>query len=372
MKSNKISLKPIISGNLFFPQPDEVLNAIGISPTPRSKIKMIQQRLNAQTKLSDSSLDNLGKGGIKVRTLNRGLKPIHKKIFGMIGSIKSVYPSFPRTNVHIWDSGHSWMAAIAGFKLGYGSSNGNFFDITPIETFLIERNQKNQKIVEFGTKHPRNKKTLKAYYKIVLPMTQLDPSLHCEIFTFIDNYDKPNQISMQQQAISVMLVQWDFYFSLLAAIDHCLIADWKLHKSHPQGLFGDLFDLEGKTFLDKFIRSLKLFTTNKTFRELAGDIPQNKKETDTGRILLDAKVETLKAWRSGKQLPSYRTLCKFIEQIYPDMDMSNYQIMGCVCLSIDRLVENSAKNDSEKRFMRSIFSSSRYKVHFEEMSGRLN
>ncbi|EJG1709467.1 hypothetical protein CDB79_RS02695 [Vibrio parahaemolyticus] len=370
MKSNKISLKPIISGNLFFPQPDEVLNAIGISPTPRNKIKMIQQWFNIQTKLSDSSLDNLGKGGIKERTLNRALKPIHKKIFGMIGSIKSAYPNLPKTKVHVWDSGHFWMSTIAGFKLGYGRSNSSLRDITPIETFLTERNQQNQKLVEFGTKHPPNKKTLKAYYKMVLPMTRLDPSLHSEIFTFIDNYDKSNQISMRQ-ATCVMLAQWDFHLSLLAAIDHCLITDWKLHKSHPQGLFGNLFDLEGKTFLGKFIHGLKVGAT-KTFCELARYIPLNKKETNTGRSLLDAQIETLKAWRSGKQLPSYQTLCKFIERIYPDTDMSNYQIIGCVCLSIDRLVENLSKNDSDKLLMRSIFSSSYYKAHFEELSGRLN
>jgi hypothetical protein len=168
-----------------------------------------------------------------------------------------------------------------------------------------------------------------------------------------------------------MRVQYDFYLSLIAAIDHCLVKDWDLDKSHLQGLFGNLFDLDGKTYLAKFLVGAKK-GVNKNYSELAKLIPLNKKETDSGRTVHEAQIETLKAWRNGKQVPSYSKLHTFIQALEPDFDMTNYQIMGCVCLSLDRLITRYVRDESSRQIVRSIFSSQYYKKHFENLGGHLD
>jgi hypothetical protein len=370
MKNHIVSIKPVLSGNIFFPQPDEVMKSIGISPTPRTKIKGLASLLNLQLKLSNSSLDNLGRKGIKEKTLIRLLKPIYKKLFRIHGSMKDTFKKVDNNNIHVWDSGFFWNIILEELKRGVNEGKGKAFDLTPLDIFFKIRNIDNQKLGKYLKQNTSTDEVfLKGFYDIVLPMTLLEPELHHEVITITEQLDNPNDITAQQ-SICFMRVQYDFYLSLIAAIDHCLVKDWDLDKSHPKGLFGNIFDLDGKTYLAKLLLGFKK-GTNKNYRELAKLIPLNKEETDSGRTLHEAQIETLKAWRSGKQIPSYSKLNTFIQALEPGFDMTNYQIMGCVCLSLDRLMTRYVRDDSSRQIAQSVFSSHYYKKHFEKLGGHL-
>lgn len=371
MKRRKVCLPPLLSNNVFFPSPDEFMKAIGISPSPRNKLKMFYQWLDIPSPLSNSSLDNLGNKGIKEVTFRRAIKPLHRKLYSKIGSVKQLRSHFDTKNIHYWDSGYFWMPIFEGIRIARGdSTHNNAFDFTPIETLIKIRHQQNQRLVNFIRKtHSPTKRNVRAYFKLMLPMTQLDSELYDEYFSFIEKVRKSKNVPSQPKE-SYFLVFWDFYLSFIAGIDHCIVNQFEQQKAFPNGLFSYLCEQKGNTFLDKLIYGLKQ-QTNKSYSELAECIPLSKIETDSGRSLKEAQVETLKSWRSGKQLPSYKKLYSFLERINPDVGSSGLQIVAFVCLGLERFVIQNTKTSSERNFARSIFAS-HYKKHFEEIGSHLN
>lgn len=359
---DKFQFKPLKTQQFFIPSITEVSEFLGFSSSPRQLLKWLAQITNTSQHLpSNRSLDNIAKNGIKWSTIRPFIWSSIRSLYqsGVLVP-KLMRPNLPpnqKTFSQLELSFIAWESCISNFIYGLKSSAPDM-EIPLISHFIEQRINQYRPTSDIisnfkaSSKNELDHETFISFFESFLPHTLLTDEEQNRVRYLLS---KVHIASASQQQISLditqeelknlkpilSLFQNDFYLSLFAVFDITLLNDTQNIDTYPNGLIGKILMQESNTFLGKFFMGMKNgWKIN--YSDIAEYIPlPNSEFKRNGASKLDIQIERFKEWRSGKSLPSNKTLMNFFDAIsrsekfsqFNSVILCNYAIL---MLSLDR------------------------------------
>ncbi|XDF76715.1 hypothetical protein AAFX60_007950 [Aliivibrio fischeri] len=349
----------------FLPFIQNFASVIGGPQSPREMIKMMEKCSGISANISNSSLDNLSRSGVG--------KSIATKFFNFIASFREDFftrslKDLPQRPVSIYETYIEWRAALVGLVMANENDVGHF---QLVIDFLGNRcNQAEQAFLVCKKLKDHGMTPLEAAFRYY---DYLDHSMYLErkdigvLKDLLVQYVEQGEAAIESdQYASVINLDLDFYFNLAAHYEvHMLmvlfddIEDLKLVRSDilEAGVLVPIITLYRRedslnTYFSAFLEFLKTFVEEGEYTDykLARSIPILQGDKFSSSSLQEKKLNQLKDWKKGVNLPSYDKLGQFMVNLWGgDSILTDcFTKWGYICLAIDRYSTNLQKDcDSE-------------------------
>lgn len=388
MRNGKVRFRKLKTCNPFYPAPDDFFEFLGLKTSPRHKIKSFLNFTGIELKglISDRSLDNLATSGVMPKTVSR----IGWKLYRFILQ-KKIPILRPRdmSPIHWADTHIFWMQFITGLEHGQKIPEIDplfHLDFSYIKAFLVQRNTHYQPQIDMLKKYDKEKDTLNgdfilSFYQPVIPHTCLSDQEKKLLVEALKRYPDIDNLNPNMLEVLFLFLN-DFYLSIFSVIDFTYIEYFKRYVkntnydlssnfSWPQnGYISEVMQQEGKCYFGRFMAFIKK-KSGKSYHALATAIQVDfRGETENGRTLHEAQVDTLKDWRAGKTQPTITTLSTFFDNLNLNFGI-DCAIYGKLFQSIDRYIyfHSSQFDEPEnaKQLLESVFSEKYYKRHYQKV-----
>jgi hypothetical protein len=386
-ENGKITFKPISKKNLYLPPITSVLIDLGFKASLQNLVQYASDEFNKPASLSKSSIRNISKKGISVKSANKlvtWLREIMPTSFEKSLIKKSL--SFKLMRVAITGSTSSeWLPAINGLETSM-EKDGLSDLCKPLFNFLKVRCETEASIlrsarrdIKSGKLDPNDLKMTWERYITAWSLHSLVPKEQLDSMTsFIGETRKIADIKEKDETpiiLPTMYLTYDFYLDFIAHYEVSFLmymntyvkkvpalkskkliltksienyvapleaanneaSSSDSHNTHsPRTLFGSML----KVLKDEMeeLKSNENQGSNDGWRKLASFIEIETK--DSLEPLAQRQYDQLKLWRKGKDTPGFKSLNIFISNYLKYVEKSgNEEIEMCfrIMLMLDRI-----------------------------------
>lgn len=385
---DKFQLSPLKTAQFFIPSIMEVSEFLGCGSSPRKLMRFFAQITNTtQTLPSNRSLDNIAMKGVKWSTIQPFIWSVIRALYKTGFKFSDLpKPNLPKNknkdkisklelNLYLWES------SIGGFENGLKQSASNM-DISLFQCFIEQRIKHYRPTIEMveafraTSKSDIDNKTILSFLDYLLPHTLLTTEEKIQVRSV---FSKIKSITLQRTKIDITeveltksmpilgLLQNDFYLSLFAIIDITLLNNTDNLGNYHNGLLGKILTQDSQTFLGKFFLAMKI-GWKLTYTDIAQHIHLPSSEYKrNGSSKLDVQIERFKEWRSGKSLPSNKTILALFDDLSSDdkfkiYDTHTLSIYAILMLNLDK----QAKKNPSINIVFTQHNYQRYFVHYKK------
>lgn len=370
MSNDRVVIKPILAHNPFLKAPDEVARLFGMQISARCKLKQLARILKKDIQLSARSLDNLSGKGISKRSAEAKIYPIFEEMQDYLGFDDTELTS---DKIKVFDIQSIWSEYIKVFLATDRISGQAAHLYQPLIAFIERRcdeyrPQKEWFERNWGMSKKEAASHLSEFYRPVLDKTLLSSTQRDRVIHVFDQIYPGAEFEIDDAEIEALAYfLHDFNLSFFAALELSLrnVAQWHGAKNERNRSFlTQVMASEGKCYFGRFIGLIKELS-GLTYKDLAGFIPVEFDENDSGRTRQEAQLERLKEWRKGKTKPSWTVMDEFSSN-FDVSDQLPLMLFGFICQAIDRIMEGKELSDKDRVVLQRVYSEENYSRYYEK------